>query len=471
MSTETIVLVTFDVVSLYTKIPQSLGMDSIKHWLREHEDLLPSRFDKDFVLDSLSLVLQNNYFTFENETYLQLSGTAMGAKVAPSYAILVMGYLEEKLYKRLLDFYDAMTVENIKKRWIRYIDDCFICWDRSFGSLDCFHNILNSLDSSIQFTIEYSYDEINFLDVRLYVNKNSNTLETDIHRKITDSQSYVPFDSGHPRHILKNIPYCLAKRIHSIVSNDDNKMLQLNQLKSILLKLKYPPSLIDNSFARARNSSEESRSTVVNKKEVENAVPFICTFNRNNPNVYTEVIKPVAQSLCLVDPFQEMRFFRSYKQPPSLLRILNSNNRKTIEGISPCGEPRCKCCPTLILGRTIKFKVSSGGRTRLFTINRNLTCTSRNVIYVIRCNACGDFYLGQTGDIFRNRLTIHRQQIDHEEYTILNMSKHIARCARNLTSKFEAAPIYLFNANASRIEREKKEADFISLLKPQLNIE
>ena len=38
-----------------------------------------------------------NNFEFENDYYLQLHGTAMSTKIAPAYANLFMGDLEQKL--------------------------------------------------------------------------------------------------------------------------------------------------------------------------------------------------------------------------------------------------------------------------------------------------------------------------------------------------------------------------------------
>ena len=76
-------LVTFDVESLYTNIPHTLGLDAIKYWLEKHPEDIPSRINKNLILEGIKLILENNYFCFNNEFYLQVKGTAMGTKVAP----------------------------------------------------------------------------------------------------------------------------------------------------------------------------------------------------------------------------------------------------------------------------------------------------------------------------------------------------------------------------------------------------
>ena len=67
----------------------------------------------------LKHILKKNYFEFNNEYYLQISGTAMGTRCAPNYAIIFMAELEEQF----------LTTVILKTRiWKRFIDDIFIIW-------------------------------------------------------------------------------------------------------------------------------------------------------------------------------------------------------------------------------------------------------------------------------------------------------------------------------------------------------
>lgn len=55
-------LVSFDVTSLYTNIPHNLGVEAIDYWINKTESILQSRFSKEFILEGITLVLENNHF-------------------------------------------------------------------------------------------------------------------------------------------------------------------------------------------------------------------------------------------------------------------------------------------------------------------------------------------------------------------------------------------------------------------------
>ena len=73
-----------------------------------------------------------NNFTFNGGNYLQVGGTAMGTRLAPSYANLFMGQLEEKLLR---------NSPYKPKLYLRYIDDIFLIFTGSQSELDEFIRI------------------------------------------------------------------------------------------------------------------------------------------------------------------------------------------------------------------------------------------------------------------------------------------------------------------------------------------
>ena len=244
-------LVTCDVVSLYTSIPHDLGLGAISYWLEESVDNINQRFKHTFILESVEFILYNNYFSFEDSYFLQISGTAMGTKMAPTYASLVMGFLEVKMYTRIKEVYSSDGYLHLTNSWLRYIDDCWLIWNADYGDIQIFFDIISNLDRSIKFTIEQSNKCVHFLDVQVYVGNDGQSMATDIYHKPTDSFNYVPFHSNHPKHILKNIPYVLARRIKMIVSDENVRNKRWMELKSRLSELKYPITLVNDAIRKA----------------------------------------------------------------------------------------------------------------------------------------------------------------------------------------------------------------------------
>ena len=128
---ENSLLVTTDVVSLYTKLPHHQGILAAKDALEKQEIKEP----KTWVLLRLLHFILTKTFKFNEQYYEQISGTTMGTKCAPSYAILFMSKFEEDfLAKR---FYKPLV-------WWRYIDDIFMIWPHLREELYSFSEALNN---------------------------------------------------------------------------------------------------------------------------------------------------------------------------------------------------------------------------------------------------------------------------------------------------------------------------------------
>lgn len=89
-------LMTFNVSALYTNIPHSEGILDAQKFLVSRPTLDPPTH---IILRLIHLILTKNAFMFNNRFYHQIKGTAMGTKMAPTYANLFMGFLEQRLLK------------------------------------------------------------------------------------------------------------------------------------------------------------------------------------------------------------------------------------------------------------------------------------------------------------------------------------------------------------------------------------
>lgn len=86
-------LVTMDVEALYTNIEHTQGLAALTHFLsRRSESEMPPT---DFLLSLTKWTLNNNIFIFQDKTFKQIKGCAIGACYSPSYADLFLGKWEE----------------------------------------------------------------------------------------------------------------------------------------------------------------------------------------------------------------------------------------------------------------------------------------------------------------------------------------------------------------------------------------
>ena len=211
------ILVSIDVVGLYPNIPQDEGVQAFKEAINDPKYGV-SKMCTDFLITLLQFVLQFNSFIFNEKLYLQEWGTSIGTKLAPTYANIFMGKLEQNI----LNDYNG----NIPQLWKRYIDDIICLFIGSESELLKFLTFISSYHSSINFTCEYRLmDEIvktkflngkldvtrspignirprsiDFLDCNIFINKDGK-FEADLFVKGTDRITYLLPNSCHPRHI------------------------------------------------------------------------------------------------------------------------------------------------------------------------------------------------------------------------------------------------------------------------------
>ena len=94
-----------------------------------------------------------------------------------------------------------------------------------------------------------------------------------------------------------------------------------------------------------------------------------------------------------------------------------------------------------------------------------MTCDSKDLIYVISCEGCNEFYIGETGTTLRARIRVHKQHIQAPEYRKIKLSQHLDICGHG---QFKVFPFYkLYTDNV--IQRRDQEKHFIQMFKPSLN--
>ncbi|BHF84498.1 hypothetical protein SprV_0902764900 [Sparganum proliferum] len=167
------IMVSFDVVSLFTSIPKELAMRVVDDLLKRWYDEEGKPFKRRHAMELLDYCLRT-YFTFNGQIYEQIQGAPMGSPVS--------GYLAEAVLQEL----ETRVFQTYKpKFWMRYVDDTFVILHR-----DAKYNFKRELDSvfpQIQFTMEEETNGVlSFPDVQVS-RQEDGTLQTGVFRKATDT--------------------------------------------------------------------------------------------------------------------------------------------------------------------------------------------------------------------------------------------------------------------------------------------
>ena len=412
-------IVRCDVTSLYTSIPTHLGIEALDYWLTKLLSMVDSRFTKAFVLESVSFILENNFFEFNRTMWHQLCGTAMGKSFAPPYACLTMGYLEETILipKLIPRNFDSETSKMIIDYLMRYIDDGIMVLPECV-TVEEFLRIMNSMNASIQHTVSlpeplriegHDFKCTKFLAIKV-LQQPDGSIKFDVYYKETNAHDYLAFDSHHPLHTKSNIPYTLAKRIVVISSEDSWMERNLQDLKQFLLDRKYPEDVIEKGI---HNAKLQGPAPPLSTSQI---VPLITPFlgNLDSANIINTTRDLLASSSNerIHRAFDQAKLVQCYTQPSNLLQLVSTSRfvsdnggPRNARGVFRCKSNKCEICAFGYLQECQKFVVSNGST---WVVKCKITCNSLNVIYFLKCNYCQtETKLGKT-DNLRDRTNNHR---------------------------------------------------------------
>ena len=323
-------LVTMDVTALYTNIPHEDGVRACSYFL----DTFPvTEIPTKVICSLISFILTHNNFMFGDKHYLQVSGTAMGTKMALCFANLFMALIETELidnspHKPLL--------------YTRFIDDIFLIWTHGRPALDDFILRANSIHPSIKFTVEISNQNVPFLDVMVSLTPVG--FKTSLYRKPTDRPTYLNYTSFHPPHIKSSIIFSQLLRFKRICSDRADYDEAVRSLVQNLLRSGYPYKLISKEIKRASGISREASLQYGGKGDSRsNRIAYVTRFNPSvNPLLHK--VKRDWKNLRSDPVFSETFSCPPVlvkKQPPNLYRLLVRTKTRPPLGNESCGNPRC----------------------------------------------------------------------------------------------------------------------------------
>ena len=399
-------LFTMDVVGLYTNIPHEDGLKACQTMLNCRPTLQPPTGD---IICLARLVLELNAFQYGDQHYLQTKGTAMGTRMAPSYANLFMGCLETSI---LQSAPSGLT----PALYGRFIDDVFGVWLHGEEAFEEFVKHANACHESISFTHSLGRT-VNYLDVTATIN--GEVITTDLYTKPTDRHQYLLPTSDHPPHVHQHLPYGLAVRICGIVSEPPALNRRLEELADFLTCRGYPAALVRQQLAKARVKPRCELLQDAGIRKTSNRTPLVCTWDHRLPplNTLVRLAFPVLSSNERLSNVFELPLV-SYRRPRNLRNLLvrtkpTTDRTSSLEaGTYPCKTPRCKTCDMISAKHETSWEADHRHRVR-----QHYTCLSSSVIYLIQCSSCNAVYIGETGCTLRARMTQHRSTIRNGEDT------------------------------------------------------
>ena len=406
---ENAILVTMDVSSLYTNIPHNEGINAVAQTLEEDETFTGSTR---IILKFLSLVLNLNNFTFNDQNILQIKGCSMGSKCSCTYADLFMGKLEkDKIYPLIHGKHEC---------YYRFRDDIFLIWTGGLIALNEFLERVNQLHNSIKFESKYSKEQIDFLDTTIYITP-ERTLATTLYRKPTDRNAYLHYNSYHPLQQKKNIPFGQYLRAKKICSSNEKAKESMLEIQMKFASRKYPKEVLNEQLARTETITRQDL-LADKEKERGNRLPFIATFNKTLPNIKGTMDKHwhLLQTNPKIAPAFKEKPLVAFRRNKNLKDLIGqthlSKSKKMIDkkgtkhgSCSVClSRANNQCCKQVISTTTFQ----SMNTKEIFTINHKLNCRSKNVIYLGYCNICPKSqYIGKSEPPVNMRINTHRYEV------------------------------------------------------------
>lgn len=307
------VMVSFDVISLFTNIPVHLAIRNImKKWdkIKEFTKIPSSKFLK--ILNFC--LIENNYFMYADKLFHQVFGMPMGNPLSPTIADIVLDSLFNDTLAELRE-------ENIHFKYItKYVDDILAVI--KIKDKDKILNCLNNYHPKIQFTIEVEEKgEIAFLDMKL--RKNNNKITFDWFTKETSSGRIINFNATQPKNQIINTAKNLISRVLNI-SDDKYHTKNISKIEKILKTNSFPnklvKTLIDNTVKNLKNQNYTQQKTTDDEDKKFYSVKYIPGLTDKN-NIKTSI------------ETEKMRF--AYK-PNTTLSTIFSKTKAPIDKQQQC---------------------------------------------------------------------------------------------------------------------------------------
>jgi len=432
-----VIHVAIDISNMFTNIPRDMGIQQCTKHLNERTSY-DRLFSTECIISALEITLDYNIASFNGTTYRQERGAAMGPKNSCEYADCAM----DKIDILVNEGDDEHGPPHRPAFWGRLRDDIYMAWPGTVEQLLEFMSWLNSIHKDLVFTYDYSTDGVEFLDT--YVYAVGDVIHTKLYSKPSDTHCYLIPTSCHRNHVLKNIPYGVARRVRQNNSEDTNFLEQREVYTGYLMNRGYHPSIINDAFDKFSDLTYRKNLYALKDKDDTTTclIPMVMDQNPALPNMGSIIHK--YKHLLNLDPrlkklVRADSVFVSHRKNQTIGGMLVHNKYRAggtarrekeqentvnqIPEADPASMPapqgvdnagchacgKCYVCKQKFLSPCSEF--SSHHSQQVFPINKYITCQSTNLIYLMECNTCNQSYVGYTTSNLPKRFSNHKSHI------------------------------------------------------------
>jgi len=272
------------VSNLFPSIPPTECIPLVRNLLSPDTNLDP--FQVEDLLALVSLVLDQNFFQFNNSFYSQVKGLDMGSCLFPLLAEIFMANLEQSL-KLYHSFYKILFFR-------RYVDDIFCIFDGNLDDLGDFFPYINTLHGSIKFTVKLeSANSLPFLDILL--TRFSDHVEFSIYHKPTSTDCLIPYNSNHPYQKVAALN-SFFHRLFSIPMTQHCFKEELSWIKTVATNNDFPDFLFNKIYYNHFNKFINKNLLITYEPKLSNyySIPFLGPLSLQLRNIF----KPFNITIC-----------------------------------------------------------------------------------------------------------------------------------------------------------------------------
>ncbi|KXJ69428.1 hypothetical protein RP20_CCG027072 [Aedes albopictus] len=239
------IMISLDVVSLFTNVPRDLVRKNIIERWRE----VDTNINLDMFLEIVELCMESSYFCYEGQFFMQTYGTAMGSPLSPILADIVL----DSVINRALS-----TLPFESPIFKKYVDDIFMVIPQQ--TIQLVLEAFNRIEPRLQFTVEVEKEgKLPFLDMTV-IRKDSQELTTEWYAKPIASGRMLNYRSFHQPRYKMNVANNFIHRVHKLTHNKSEEEIAAT-IRDHLRRNNYPKQLVNrllNLYKAKRFSTPSS---------------------------------------------------------------------------------------------------------------------------------------------------------------------------------------------------------------------